>query len=522
MKRKPVKTNKEIENKSEIKFDGKPDAKSIARSVGYYMGIALIILLAYTLQGTLFAVASISKIQMGMIVALLVTGAVFVWIRGKGKLTDDRAVFLLIVVGWIMRIGYMLYTPCNIRSHDLGKIDVNGYMHAAYLLQLIKNGHLPGNNWGQFYQQPLFYLLGAGISKILNGIMGRTADIYLVDAAKTVSCFASCALLLLVNDFGKFLKQKRNGRLLAMAIIVFLPQYYLLAGRVNVDSLAVFLMAGAILYTFRWQQDKTVKNTVILALFYGLGMMTKITCGVIAVFTAWVMLKALLKDRKTAKKEKILPKLFLFGAISFPLGLWYSIRNYRLFGQELTYVVGVANGPDSDLYVGNVPYFQRFVSLDLSNLFATPYASPVDNYNYPVYLLKTALFGEFTYNVEAYIPTILLFTGFVLTVLFVFCWLFVKKEGVYRQLSAVSALLLLFGVYFNVSSPYGCSMDFRYLAVLPVPWALLSGYLFDKGEEVKIRLLPFNREAVWYGKYLAVTGILAFSLFSVLMYVNIR
>ena len=54
------------------------------------------------------------------------------------KPNEQKICTLIIVMGMIMRIGYMLYTGCNERQHDMGGIAQNGSGHAAYLLTLIK------------------------------------------------------------------------------------------------------------------------------------------------------------------------------------------------------------------------------------------------------------------------------------------------------------------------------------------------------------------------------------------------
>ena len=77
-----------------------------------------------------------------------------------------------------------------------------------------------------------------------------------------------------------------------------------------------------------------------MAVIYGLGVMTKVSVGVIALFTAVVFVIMLVKTVKTdAKQWKMLMlRYIVFGLISLPLGLWYSVRNYRMFGQPLGYV----------------------------------------------------------------------------------------------------------------------------------------------------------------------------------------
>ena len=87
-------------------------------------------------------------------------------------------------------------TPVTQRGHDLFELDSSAPGKAGYLLRILQEHRLPESYVLQLYQQPFFFLLGAGMSGILNGILQRTDPFSLVDGAKVVSCLASCFSLL--------------------------------------------------------------------------------------------------------------------------------------------------------------------------------------------------------------------------------------------------------------------------------------------------------------------------------------
>lgn len=390
----------------------------------------------------------------------------------------------IILCGFILRIGYMLYTPCNVRSHDLGELELgpNDYGHAAYILKLMIYKHLPLTNDIQFYHPPLFYFLSAVVSALVNQILHSESYFDLVDAAKIVSCFASCATLLVCRHFCDDLKLRPDAQCLVLTILSFFPNFFLLAGRVNNDSLVVLFMFTAILYTYRWYQETSIRNTLGLALAFGCGMMTKMSCITIALFTAFVMCVVLYKAYKSHKVMPVIAKLLLFGLISLPLGLWYPIRNYLLFDQPLNYVLELPR--DSELFCGDIPFFQRFLSIDLSNLWSTPFADAWSDHNIPAYILKNSLFGEFSYNVPSFAPIILL----LLNILLVFCSLFAFVKLVISKKIALElrvGLPLLWGIiiifynYFNVRYPFGCTMDFRYIVPTVFLGCLAIGLTYD-------------------------------------------
>jgi hypothetical protein len=422
-------------------------------------------------------------IQGIMAVLLIEDAGVIVYKKYKGSLEKADIVKAILFAGLVMRIGYMLYNGFMVRSHDLGDISVEGYGHAAYILKLIKRGHLPDTNYVQLYQQPLFYILGSGVSKLVNGILRCMELYYLVDAAKLVSCFASCATLLVANDFIEVSGVKDKGHLIALSLVAFLPDFYLVGGRVNCDALAGFFMALAVLYTFYWYKDRSWKNTICLAVIYGLGMMTKISCATVALFTAGVFVKALYDGIKEKHWGPLILKYMAFGAISLPLGLWYSFRNYQLFGQKLTYVVRISE--ELPIYTGNRSIFQRMFYIDIPNLFSTPYGDPWKDYSLPVYLIKSALFGEFKYTASDWLPVILLFSTVILTcfVIAALVWQLRKnRRDLFGSFNAAIMLIMYVStLFFYKQYPFGCSMDFRYLVFLTIPMGVVLGKYYEGG-----------------------------------------
>ena len=417
---------------------------------------------------------------------------------GKRKeCTDEQLVGILLCIGILMRVGYMIYTPCNVRSHDLWELNENSYGHASYLLQVI-NGHLPKTNTVQFYQQPLYYILGAVVSRFINFIL-QTKDAYsMVDAAKTVSCMASCVSLIVSREIFRECGLAGRGLMRAMMLVTFLPVYFLSGGRIGPDALSGMFMMLVFWYTLKWLKKKDWKNTILLALFYGLGMMTKVSCATLAVFTALVFAGCLYQNCKDGTWKSLLGKYLVFGAISLPIGLWYSVRNYLLFSQPLAYVPVI--GEDSDLYTGGYSVFQRIFAVNVKNLFADPFAAVYDDYNLPVYALKSSLFGEFHFDKMKGIASVLLFFAALLAV---YCMIaliyqigFAKGDRMGRLCLTAAVIFYAGIVAFYLKLPYGCSMDFRYMLFLPVPMAVMLGkciwFRKDMGRYADIICIGFS------------------------------
>lgn len=447
-----------------------------------YLAVSLLVILFYTGLQMLGLEENGMELFRTVVLIYMLAGMVFLirclrYASGDKAWEQNQVLAVLCSMGILLRITYMLYTPCTVRSHDLWQLDADAYGHAAYILKLMQRGQLPETNAIQFYQQPLFYLLGSAVSYVINGITNTSDAYHLVDATKTVSCAASCISLLVSEEI--FVECGLSGKSLyrAMFIMTFLPAYFLSGGRVGPDSLAAMFMLLAFLYTMKWIKEKSWKNTIVLALCYGCGMMTKISCAVLALFTALIFLVSFEKAIREGSWKPLLLKYVVFGAISLPLGLWYSIRNFVLFQQPFNYVLEIPK--DHYLYKGNVSVAQRILVIKLKELFSTPYANVRENYNLPVYALKSALFGEFSFENWGWISGLLLFFAFLLSAFCVLSIVWWAKEN--RKEKWCRLMLLAAGIFygsilfFYLRYPFGCSMDFRYMLFLPMPMAYLFG-----------------------------------------------
>lgn len=165
----------------------------------------------------------IQLLMSGCLIAAICKG---LWEKEKGLLTYESAIKKIVFMGMVMRIGYMLYTGCTIRSHDLGDLDINGYGHAAYILKLMEQGHLPETNQIQFYQQPFYYFISAAVSRGVNAVLGTKDAYYLVDTAKIVSCIASCSSIWIAESIFKTCGLKEKGMIRAMAFVAFQPAFF--------------------------------------------------------------------------------------------------------------------------------------------------------------------------------------------------------------------------------------------------------------------------------------------------------
>jgi hypothetical protein len=431
-----------------------------------------------------------ANVRFVMAALLVILFAAALFISFRRRMTAGKLVFIVILAGFVLRFGYMLYTPFFIRGHDVGNLKCCG--HLAYMARLFTLEGLPESNWNQFYHPPLAQIAGALTAKIYALLTGVKDLDTIFEAARLVPCFASCALLVvscrLFNEFGF----SKRAKVIAVTAIAFHPTFILLSASINNDMLMIFFMMTAFLYTVRWYREPTYKNILLLALSIGCAMSTKFSGALIAFFTAAVFLIALRRKVKAADKGVLglVGQFSAFALLCVPLGLWYHIRNLALFGQEIGYVAKMA--PDSSLYVGNIPLAERFFTFSLPNMLRNVYCNPYDDFRLWEYVVRCALFGEFTFSAKhTFFAQIMIVSSLLLILLTLFAMvlflIFDKKENRLAVVTLFSlwALLMASFIFFNLKYPFGCTMDFRYIVPTVVTGAAFLGLLSDKLKGMK-------------------------------------
>lgn len=464
------------------------------------IALSISILVVYVLVYAL----DLQNSMQGIMVLLITSAALIGGYNLCQKFNSEMLVGYVLFIGFVMRIGYMLYTPCTLRNHDLKAISIDCNGHAAYILNIL-DGHLPMNNGGQFYHPPLYYILSGIVIFVLKPILNLTNEMDIINCARLVSCIFSCTTLYCVKSLCEELKIKK---LIPLSIVVFLPNFYLMGGRVNNDAMAMFFMTMILLYSIRWYKNQSIKNTVILALSFGLGMMSKISVAVLAIPTGLLMIYVLAKSFENHNLLKTLKSLCLFGVVSIPLGLAYPIRNLVLFNQPFNYVLDVGG---EEFASRTYSFAQRFLTFPITKIFNPVYNDAFTDYNIWMYLLKGGLFGEFRFNIGGVIPAVMLFIYLLLSIFMILSggWSLKEKEKSINYLVLSATALMVSYIAFNIKYAYGCTMDFRYIGPVFVVNALLFGRFLDRNKDKKYGTVIYRFSSV---------TVLTFSLLSVYMF----
>lgn len=386
------------------------------------------------------------------------------------KINYRKLILAVSIIGIILRIIYITYTPITQRQHDMEK-EVG---HLAYIETIYETGKLPEHNKWQFYQQPLHHKISAVWLKIAEifGIELETAE----ESLQILTAIYSSTIIVISFFILKELGINDKLKLLVMTIIAIHPTFIILSGSINNDILMIMLTFLGILYLIKWYKNSSMKNTIILAITTGLIALTKISGTIIAVPILYVFIDKFWKDYFTEKNRKMVIKKYvleciIFGIIALGIGLSYSIRNFLLFNQSIFYVPKAGQV----VYCGDRSLFDRF------NLFSKEwlkvFAYPTEDCNVWTYLIKSSLFGEYHLESINAISGVLLVLNIVIVVISLLCLgkiIIEKKQPMeIRMIIVFYITQMLMFIYSNIAMPYACTMDFRYI----VP-TILFGMIF--------------------------------------------
>ena len=456
--------------------------------------------------------------------ALVITGAV---LKIKNKLTIEVLLFLIFLVGVVMQLNYMLITPVNYRQHDVGGDDG----HEAYAWILYTTGKLPtvteedtGYLAYQFYHPPfnalmqsMFMHICKPFMSLYNAITGSTYyDITNRDSLFQTSEILSCFYMNIATYFAikivYKLKVENRFKVFGALFVALFPALFILAGQENNDPLCIMNCFIVVYFTVCWWENHSYFNAAMIALFTGLAMFAKLSGALIIVPAivafAIVLIQNIIKKDPNFKHQLI--QGVMIGLIAAPIGLWFHIYANIRFNQPFGYVYPITWNA---LYVGDHSFFDRFINIfDFKDMSLSIWGRTVkdlknnipNNYNLPNFLIKSALFGEYSFMYADALAVLSLVFNYLFVysslVLMIIYFIYSKKENLEVKIIGGVIILsqLLAQLFFNIKYPFGCTMDFRYIVPIILGFMILNTLAFDK----------FHKENGWKKVYSLITLII--------------
>ena len=455
--------------------------------------LVLVVLIATGMQ--LGNIAACTIMVLGYV---LIAGYGF-FLKNRKQLTQEGLIVLIFATGFILKLGYVLYSDILTRQNDVALFEEGNYnfFHSGYILYVRDRFSLPNGDireMGQFYHPPFHYFVSAVFLKIYEIFLPKGTHNY--EGLQALSLLWSQFAVIMIYKNLKLLGISKESCPAAALIVSAFPTFTILAGSVNNDILSILLFFTAFYFGLKWFKEGTWKNIILSALATGLGMMTKLSVGLIAFPLGFLFIVKLVKDLK-AKKEggKTFANLAVFGLISAPLGLWYQIRNYLMFKVPLSYVLRSDNHYQDISRFTPVQRLFGFYGFPIEDYYINLGSDGEQDYNIFITEVKTLLFGEenyrddFTMSMTGYALLITLLililiaaAGFVMTIIKA-----KKSANLWEELSMVILAVTQTGsiITFALKYPHICSMNFRYSTPLILCSVLFYTKIFDiklKGE----------------------------------------
>lgn len=456
---------------------------------------------------------------------LLLTGLAAVYLAVTKRMDYKKAVLLLLIAGFIVRLGYILVTDissASVRQHDVYEFG-GPSGHAAYIEYYYTHWQLPDFDprsvW-QFYQPPLHHFLAAVWLK-LQTLLGIPYDAA-VEGLQFLTLFYASAAILLAKRILQLLRLHGQYLLFAVLIVAFSPAFILFSGSVNNDILSILFLFAAVLSALKWYQTDALAHLLQTAVWIGLGMMTKTSVAMVAFPVAVLML---VKWITAKQKLRLTGRYALFGVIVFPLGLWWPVRNFVRFGMPLNYVPKLSETVDQ--YVGFHTFAERF--LPFLGFGGRPTFSWSGTYEYNAWsgLFKSSAFGEFAMGnystlAAAFENALFVFTLAVCILSFA-AMLYVLITGYKESTTGKWFMAMLYittltsYLVFCYRFPHSCTMNIRYASPLILTGAFFTGAAMQK-LGTRTGTSGFGKTLRESAGYFTALCICCFAAFSVIVY----
>ena len=446
---------------------------------------------------------------------------------------------IIILLGFGLRLTYILYTTVYERQHDNGTLGQVGG-HLGYISSFWNDlFSLPKENAKEIYQyyHPPLHHFTVGVFLNILKFFGYSDIKEVGECIQYVTLFYSSACMVLMYKLLRVFNISKVPLLLGLSVTAFHPTFLILAGSVNNDMLSILLMLAAALNTVYYYKNSTYANIIKIALCVGLAMLSKMSGWMVAPAIAVVFIAVMIKQKN--KRLDIVKQWVVFGVICVPLGLVWSIRCLIKYDMPLGYVMKFDES--IAMYLGNkYTFLQRltdFSSFQFDSVYDQYgwYHCPYYEYNPTVALFKTSMFDEAQYSAPIDFWAVSLFLiNIVLALVAVAAMIYVliSRKSMMDSIMKVFFTLLyavpVVSYYiFCDQYPFTCTMNIRYAVMSIFTGAFFLSAMLNilmknnvsalKNNTNKSGILILNNIAV-YG---TAVVIILFSFFAVVTYIMI-
>ena len=404
-----------------------------------------------------------------------------VWALTGSRKTEHTAQNVLLSASFAVGLMFILLLPYHFSWHDLAgysaDFSVKGTPdgHLGFIAWIVENGRLPlelnptNEGFSIFYNPPLHHIVHALFMK-LNLLLGIPQAIALENLQVLTLLFAFGtvhAATLLMRELGLKAKAVRTG----LWAVAFQPTLFILGATLNNDIQMIYCVVRCAVHVVRWHKKRRMADILLIALFLGCGMATKLNAALLIPCIAPVFAVAFFKEAKERRMGYV-RQFALFLLISLPIAISWPVHHMIAFDMPLNFV----RLPSETINVSSLPFLQRYGIPDWHarrGLFYTP--TVTISHNVWMQTLVTGLFDEMTLFADGslmwYVAYLLLaaFAGLLVVGAVGFVWMVCKRRDASSWfLLGYGVLLLASYLKFTLDYPYICTFNFRYIAPVVV------------------------------------------------------
>lgn len=456
------------------------------------------------------------------------------------QISDYINAKLILCIGISLRIFYVLISHvAESRQYDIGPIEQgDGYYtgHIGYIYYLNNFKHFTDFDPREIYQfphPPLHHIIEAlwvGIGQFFT-----SNKIFLAEWMQIPTCIYSIILLFAILGIIKELHIGKIGSIIIMAVAAFHPTLIFMAGSLNNDGLSFMFQFISIYLTLKWSREintdseKSLTTIIFLGLSIALGMLTKLSTGLIAPPIAIVFLYVFIKSWKDNKvfPIKLFCQYIVFGIVCIPLALSWSIRCMIRFDMPINYIYALPE--DSWQYIGDHSLMERFfIPNPITLLGNLAHGSIGLSENMWIQLFRTAALGECDLSSFPLIAKLFLMLMMVtnFTLAFIAFLYFIKimmlglgrnnaSINIQNRLFFIAIYVVLFASYvsFCYKYPHECTMNFRYI----VPTLMMPAIALGIGIDNNTSDISGNTKRAWLS-HLALMSYIICSIITIIIW----
>lgn len=218
--------------------------------------------------------------------------------------------------------------------------------HLAYVKRLVEKGQLPRYTNGTMpdgtpvhveednahtQHPPLYYVLVSPLYLAARPF-GETAIFRTIKAFSPI--LLGGALLLFLGTLRRVFPERPFAVAAALTLVALLPEFQLLAGVMNNDTLAIFL--GSLFFWLlarSWDRGPDLRTAVVMGLTLAAIANTKAT--VLTLSPLWALALLLRYRRQPGRTGEWARDLLVSYGLMIALGCWWYVRNYQLYGSPV-------------------------------------------------------------------------------------------------------------------------------------------------------------------------------------------